>query len=115
MTINVTVRKQRITPLIKAVQNQDVNAVRSRIEAADNVNATDSYGQTALHWASKEESVEIVNLLIQAGANLNAKDEDGETPLQAAKLKGRHAIVDVLTQAATERNRAKKQWWQFWK
>ncbi len=111
----ITVRQQRPTPLMKAVQKQDVDAVRARIKAGDVVVDRDSYGQTALHWAAKYESVEIVHLLLDAGADLRAKDDDGETALQAAKTKGHHAIAEVIAQTAAERKSAEKRWWQFWK
>jgi len=96
MASYVKVRKQQITPLIEAVQKQDVDAVRSRIEAGDNVEATDSYGQTALHWATKNKSAEIVQLLLDAGADFNAKDEDGDTPLQNAEKNACPAIAEAL-------------------
>ena len=115
MPLKVTVKRQRPTPLMDAVQKQDVEAVKSCIKASDDMKARDSYGQTALHWAAKYESTEIVHLLLQAGANANAKDDDGETPLQTAEMKGRHANAELLAQNATERNRAEKKWWQFWK
>jgi len=95
-SFKVTVRRQRPTPLMDAVQNQDVDAVTSCIEGGGDVEARDSYGQTALHWAAKYESVKIVQLLLDAGANVDVQDDDGETPLQAAKLKGRHAIAELL-------------------
>lgn len=111
MSVTMTVRRQRPTALMDAVQKQDVDAVTSRIKAGDDVGERDSYGQTALHWAAKYESIEIVRLLLDAGANVRAKDEDGETPLQTAKMKKRHAIAELLAQAAVEQ----KRWWQFWK
>ena len=109
MGYNVTIRKQRITPLIEAVQKQNVDAVRSRIEAGDSIKATDSYGQTALHWATKDKSVEIVQLLLDAGANPRARDEDGDTPLQNAAKNANPAIAEALA-----RSKSKKKWWQFW-
>ena len=115
MSVKVTVKRQRPTPLMDAVQNQDVEAVKSCIKAGDDVMARDSYGQMALHWAAKYESTEIVHLLLQAGAEVNAKDEDGETPLQAAKTKGRNAIAEILAGHASAGNLAGKTWWQFWK
>lgn len=93
----LTIRKQRPTPLIDAVQKEDVEKVRSQIEAGVNIEATDSYGQTALHWAAKYDSAEIVQLLLDAGANINAKDEDGDTPLQNAKKNTNPGIADAFT------------------
>lgn len=111
MAYHVSVRSQRPTPLMEAVQEQNVELVRRRIEAGHALDARDSFGQTALHWAAKYESAEIVRLLVEAGANPRAKDEDGETPLQTARNKGRDAIAEILARDAAARRR----WWQFWR
>jgi cytohesin len=115
MAYRVQVRRQRITPLIKAVQKQNVDAVRSRIQAGDNIEATDSYGQTALHWATKYKSVEIVQLLLDAGADPSAKDEDGDTPLQNAQKNANPAIAEALARGRRGSSKPEKKWWQFWK
>jgi ankyrin repeat protein len=99
MGYHVKIKRQRITPLIEAVQKQDVKAVRSRIKAGDNIEATDSYSQTALHWATKGESAEIVQLLLDAGADFNAKDEDGDTPLRNAEKNACSAIAEALARS----------------
>lgn len=96
---NVQVRRQQITPLIEAVQKQEVDRVRARIEAGDNINATDSYRQTALHWATKYKSVEIVELLVDAGADPNARDEDGDTPLGNAQKNADPRIAEALARS----------------
>jgi ankyrin repeat protein len=111
----IRVRKQRITPLIEAVQKQNVEAVRTRIGAGDDVGATDSYGQTALHWATKYDSVEIVELLVAAGANPSARDEDGDTPLGNAQKNSNPLIASALAHGKREGRKAGKKWWQFWK
>jgi ankyrin repeat protein len=106
---SLRIRRQRITPLIKAVQNQDVDAVRSRIEAGDNIEETDSFGQTALHWATKKKSAEIVQLLLDAGADLNAQDEDGDTPLQNAEKNAYPAILEAIARSRRGSNRTEKE------
>ncbi len=111
---HIKVKQQRPTPLMTAVQNQDVDAVRVRIEAGDNIEEKDSWGQTALHWASKYESVEIVELLLEAGANFKAKDEDGDTPLKNADKNTNPAIAEAMARGKRERGGGKK-WWQFGK
>lgn len=97
--IGYTVHRQRPTPLMVAVQKQDVGAVKTRIEAGDDIEERDSYDQTALHWAAKSESAEIVQLLLDAGADANARDEDGDKPIQNAELNGHTATVGLLKSA----------------
>ncbi|MBC8870054.1 MAG: ankyrin repeat domain-containing protein [Planctomycetes bacterium] len=111
----INCRQQRITPLIDAVQKQNVDAVKSRIEAGDDIEGTDSFGETALHWAAKDKSAEIVRLLVKAGANVNAQDEDGDTPLQNAEKNACFAIAEILGRSCTEKSSAEKKWWQLWK
>ena len=38
-----------------------------------NINATDVFGNTPLHWAAMKGRVEIVTLLISKGASLDQK------------------------------------------
>ena len=89
--------------------------MRARIEAGDNIEETDSYGQTALHWAAKYKSTVIVQLLLEVGANINAKDEDGDTPLQNAKKNTNPGIAEAFIRRLTGSDITKKKWWQFWK
>ena len=81
----VEIRKQRVTPLIEAIAEQNVYKVKAQITAGVNLEETDSFGQTALHWAAKKESVEIARLLLNAGADPHARDEDGDTPINNAR------------------------------
>lgn len=112
MAPSIEVKRQRPTPLMTAVQEQNVDDVRARIEAGDNIEERDAFGQTALHWATKYESVEIVQLLLDAGASFKAKDEDGDTPLTNAQKNTNPAVAEALARAKKEKGGA---WWQFWK
>ncbi|MDZ4167078.1 MAG: ankyrin repeat domain-containing protein [Coriobacteriia bacterium] len=115
MSADVTIHRQRPTPLMDAVQNQDATAVGTRIAAGDGLEARDSWGQTALHWAAKYESAEIVGMLLAAGARTDARDEDGETPLDAAKRTTHTAIIDMLANAPSVPSVGGKKWWRFGK
>ena len=53
-------------------------------EPADDPNAVDEYGNTALHRAAEHGSVLRIHQLLNAGANLEARDLDGATPLIVA-------------------------------
>ena len=86
--------RQVINALIEAAQNRDIKVVRARIEAGDNIEATDSFGQTALHGVVKNKSFQIVKLLVNAGANVNTLDKDGETPLQIGEKSDNAKIID---------------------
>ncbi len=98
-----SVKRQRPTPLMTAVQNQDVEATKERIQAGDNVEEKDAFQQTALHWAAKYESAEIVQLLLDAGAKTKVHDEDGDTPLDNAERSGHTAVIELLTKSKPRR------------
>jgi ankyrin repeat protein len=59
------------TPLIIAVENNDVKKVLSLIKSGANVNLTDSNGGTALLYAFLANNIEIEKVLLKNGADIN--------------------------------------------
>ncbi len=62
------------TPLILAARLAVEAHVEDLINAEAEVNATDEYGKTALHWAAAVNNVEATVILLQHGANRDAQD-----------------------------------------
>ena len=62
------------TPLILAARLAIEGMVEDLINADADVNATDDYGKTALHWACAVNNVEATIILLQHGANRDAQD-----------------------------------------
>ena len=62
-------------PLADAVQLRDKQAVLSLLNDKVNVNAPQSDGATALHWAAYLEDPETAALLIRAGAKADTLTE----------------------------------------
>ena len=57
----------------------------------------DTFGQTALMFASASNHIELVKLLLQEwGADVNATNYDGETALYWASINGNTVIVAML-------------------
>ena len=56
-----------------AVQRRDTQAVQALLKNHADVNAPQSDGATALHWAAYLEDADTTALLIRAGANVNAQ------------------------------------------
>eukprot|EP00658_Telonema_sp_P-2_P079903 TRINITY_DN7853_c0_g1_i3.p1 TRINITY_DN7853_c0_g1~~TRINITY_DN7853_c0_g1_i3.p1 ORF type:complete len:144 (+),score=44.46 TRINITY_DN7853_c0_g1_i3:118-549(+) len=68
------------------------------------VDAKDSSGWTALHYAADKGSVDIANLLLDEGSNVNAKDEAKRTPLHLAANGGDAAMVALLVKRGAARH-----------
>ena len=91
------------TPLIEAVQRENINIVEILLSADVDVNARDAKGNTALIEAARIASVEsskmpkIVKSLLKAGADVNAKNLDGYRPLTYAWHIDRQTYNDVCT------------------
>lgn len=83
------------TPLMRAAERGNLQAVDTLIKAGANVNAKDEDGNTALMDAADEGHNDVVLRLIQAGADVNARDDEGETALQKA-VEERHADTAAI-------------------
>src|SRR5690625_4728292 len=70
-----------------AILDGDVDAVRAAIEAGEDLDALDDFGDTALMDTVYFDYPEIAALLIDAGADVDAGHaDDGRTPLMIAML-----------------------------
>jgi len=70
--------------LADAVKRGDQQAVQVLLKKNADVNAPQSDGTTALHWAAYGNDAETTAKLIRAGANVNARNNYGVTPLAIA-------------------------------
>ncbi len=84
-----------VTPLMAAVgahqyesrlppQRRQIEAVTLCMELGNSVNAADTSGQTAAHYAVQMGVDEVLTFLIEKGAKPDAKDRRGRTPLDVA-------------------------------
>ncbi len=90
--------------LVQAVKNSDKAAVQTLLPQHIDLNATDTDGSTALHWAVRQDDIETVNLLIRGGANVKTENRYGVTPLSLACLGGNAAIIESLVKAGADPN-----------
>jgi hypothetical protein len=90
--------------LIEAAYKGDTKKVESLLNSfvSCNVNATDSGGRTALHYAAFIEDPKMADLLIKAGANVDLKDVTGSTALMLAAYHGHFETVKILVQAGAD-------------
>jgi ankyrin repeat protein len=92
------------TPLILAAAGRQTAAAVVLLQERANVNAQDTTGETALHWAAKTANDELVQLLVERGADVNVRGRSGETPLIfAAMSSNEKAVATLLASGADPR------------
>lgn len=83
-------------PLLEAVKAGSIVKVRSLLVSKVDLEARDSFGWTALHWAASK-GPDLAEALLEAGAKVdNPALDDNETPLHFAAQEGHESIVRVL-------------------
>ena len=90
--------------LADAVMKGNKAAVRSLLQRKADVNAAQSDGTTALHWAVRLDDLDTADLLIRSGANVAAATRAGATPLQLAAINGNAAMIEKLIKAGADVN-----------
>jgi len=91
--------------LLDAARAANWDSVRSLVSKGlqrEAVNAADSDGTTALHWAVRADQLEIASLLIRSGADANAESRLGVTPLYLAAQNGNAAMIQKLLAAGAK-------------
>ncbi len=75
----------KVNILITAINNINLEIVKSLLENNADVNWKDGFNTSALMYAASKGDREIVDLLLKYGADINANDGMGNTVLTAAK------------------------------
>jgi ankyrin repeat protein len=97
------------TPLIDAIKSRDPVAVNAELDRGADVNAAESDGTTALHWAAQIDDVEMLGLLIDAGAAVGAVNRFNVTPLELAANNGNAAAIERLLAVGADPNVASRE------
>lgn len=82
--------------LFKAVDDSNLNDIKTLLEDGADVNQVNKAGFSLLHEAARRGGVEIVRLLIEKGAVVHAIDDFGITPLNIASGCGHTEVVRLL-------------------
>lgn len=96
------------TPLMFAVQNNEIDLARCLITMGSNVNAQDTIitvGETALHRAACNGNREMCQLLLDNGANVNILDESGWNPMLASIHHGKLDVLKLLLEKMLKESR----------
>jgi ankyrin repeat protein len=90
--------------LITAVKDGNIDAVRALITKGVDVNATETDGTTALHWAAHFDNPAAADLLIGAGAKVQVANRYGATPIWLAAVTGSGPMIERLLAAGADPN-----------
>lgn len=96
MALPAAVDKDGMTPLHRAVYEDDLPRAEQLIREGADVNAVNRYGVTPLSLACTNGNGAMVQLLLKAGADPNAALPGGETPLMTAARTGKVDAVKAL-------------------
>jgi uncharacterized protein len=99
-----TLAVEILPPVVEAAKNGQRETVAQIIKRGENVNAAETDGTTALHWAARAADAPLVKRLLAAGANPNAANRYGITPLQLAAENGDAAVLRALLAAGADVN-----------
>lgn len=86
---------------IESIKKGHPAIVHAFIAKGADVNARDSAGGPALHWAVGGGKPEIVRLMLDHGADIRQTDRHGQTALELARKKGRIEVAAILERAAS--------------
>jgi uncharacterized protein len=90
-----------------AAMQGDRNAARALLQKGADVNAAQSDGMTALHWAVLKSDEEMAKMLLYAGANVKAATRlGGYTPLLMASRNGDASMIETLLGGGADANSA---------
>src|SRR5262245_7706177 len=96
------VQRKPLSPAFRmAVLTGGLESVRLHLRAANDVDAADEKGPTALSLAASKGHLEICRLLLEAGADPALKDSEGNDALAVALLRGRTEVIALLHGAGT--------------
>ncbi len=91
------------SPVADAAMKNDATGVRGLLKGGADVNAAQSDGMTALHWAALNGDLATMDLLLTAGATRESLTRVGAyTPLHLASQRGHAAAVARLLDAGAK-------------
>ncbi|OFZ01915.1 MAG: hypothetical protein A2Z97_01795, partial [Bdellovibrionales bacterium GWB1_52_6] len=95
--VDVNYTLDRGTPALHVASIQGhIPVIKYLLSKRANINARDSSGATALHWAVFKRQRGVAMGLVRHGSDLNAKTESGDRPIDIAKRYGLKNFISFL-------------------
>lgn len=94
--------EHKITPLMKACWDGEMDIAKYLLDQGANVNAADDQGATPISNAISRDRPEFVQLLVDHGAKVNIKDIREFTPATQAAAAGNVEIIKILAKAGAD-------------
>jgi ankyrin repeat protein len=90
--------------IVDAAMSGDLKTVRALVRQAADVDAAQTDGMTALHWAVQRRDLEMMNVLLEAGAKHDLTNRTGAKPVYLAAVNGDAAAIARLLDAGEDAN-----------
>ncbi len=85
-----------VESFVKAAKENNIEQIQTLLKAGEDVNAKNSLGNTALHYAVANGNPDAIKVLLENGADVNIANEKGWTPQAIAEKKNFGEIVTML-------------------
>lgn len=95
----------KVSMLISAVNNKNIDIVKLLLERKADVNWHDGFNTTALMYAAAKGNRNIIDMLLDSGADINATDGKGNTVLTAAKESKNDELIKYIEDKLKEKNK----------
>ena len=82
--------------ILKAVQENNIDAVTKALKNGENVNATDSHKRSLLLIATNNKNVGIAKLLVKYGADVNQQADNLDSPFLYAGASGQTELLKLF-------------------
>jgi len=89
-------------PLLAAAWYGHADTVAELLAAGAQVDASNSRGETSLHYAASAGHEAVVDRLLAAGADARAADRNSDTPLHRAATGGHDVVIQRLIMAGAD-------------
>ena len=102
--VNALSGTERLSPLIAAVTEGRIDAVRLLLGKGALINLPDAQGRSPLHAAAEGNKPDIAKALVDARCDINSVTLKKSTPLHSAAERGYLPMVKLLTEAGALRD-----------